>query len=60
MIKKRNLEYMGTSSKEYDNLLLRSVEEINEYETYCGFYHFYAQLAQRQKKTGSSSVNVPR
>ena len=56
MVKK---EEFGASSKEYDNLLLRSVEEISEYETYCSFYHFYAQLAQRPRE-GSSSVNVPR
>ncbi|KAF0493195.1 S-adenosyl-L-methionine-dependent methyltransferase [Gigaspora margarita] len=41
--KKSNLEFMSSTPSEYDAMLETYVKEIDEYNTYCKFYRFYAQ-----------------
>ncbi|CAG8564137.1 18190_t:CDS:1, partial [Racocetra fulgida] len=43
MLKKSNLEFMSSTPSEYDAMLETYVKEIEEYNTYCKFYRFYAQ-----------------
>ncbi|CAG8522157.1 15927_t:CDS:2, partial [Racocetra persica] len=43
MLKKSNLEFMSYTPSEYDAMLETYVKEIEEYNTYCKFYRFYAQ-----------------